>query len=281
MTTQNAYATLAEFKDYWRSRGGEIRADASDDTVIEFLLRAASRLIDSETGRHFYPYYETRYYSVPDGDSLDVRLLKLDNDLLEVDTVTNGDGTVIPSTEYKLVPKNNTPHSGVRLNGTSTYYWTSDASGDTESVISIAGFWGYHNRYSDAWESTTTANEAMDASETDYTVTTHVGFSVGDLIRFDNEMGYVSSIDTNILTILRGVNGTTAATHLTGISISIWKIMDECRNACIEIANAAYNRRFGVSTNNTETITASGIVLSPRDIPPLAADFIRAYRRYV
>lgn len=281
MSTLNAYATLADYKDYIRSRNGNVPADTTDDAIIESLLVSASRYIDSQTGRHFYPFIETRYYSVPGVDEVDPRLLNLDADLLEVITLTNGDGTAIPSTEYKLQPKNSSPHYGIRLNDISTYYWATDASGDSHDVISVAGIWGCHPRYSIAWATITTAAEAMDASETGYDVTAGTDFKVADIIRFDNEFGYISSILSNTLTITRGENGSTATTHLTSIDVKRWKVFEEAKQACLTITDNAYRRRFGQTVTGTETVTASGIVLSPKDIPTMAMAFIKTYRRYV
>lgn len=281
MTTLNAYATLQEYKDFVRSRGGSVQSDSTDDAVIEFLLKSASRYIESATGRNFTPYVETRYYDVPTGEEIDPRLLKVDGDLLEIITLTNGDGTVIPSTEYSLRPKNTTPHFGIRLTDNSTYVWASDGAGDTHDVISVSGFWGYHNHYSSlAWYLGSTAGEAMDASETGLDVASNANFVVGDIIKYDNELSYISALPTNSLTVTRGENGSTATTHLTGISIYIWRVMEEAKNACIEIANSAYRRRFGQNTGESVQVTAAGIVLSPRDVPVTAQDFIRTYRKY-
>jgi hypothetical protein len=281
MTTLNAYATLADFKSYATDRGGEINADTADDTVIERILKAASRYMDTKTGRHFTPYAETLYYDVPMADDLDPRLLKLDDDLLEVITLVNGDGVTIASTEYNLRPKNTSPASGIRLKDNSTYIWASDGAGDIHDVIAVTGIWGFHNRYTSAWSLVTTAAEAMDATETGYDVTDGTSIVRGDLIRFDNELGYVSSVNANSLIITRGENESTAATHLTAINIYAWQIMDEVKNAILEIANTAYKRRFGQSLTSSETISPAGIVLSPRDIPIMAHDFIATYRRYV
>lgn len=280
MTTLNCYATLAEFKSYSTNRGGDVSYDAADDTVIERLLKAASRYVDTKTGRRFTPYVETRYFDVPSADSLDVRTLNLDTDLLEIFSVTNGDGVVIASTEYSLRPRNSSPYRAIRLIDSSTYYWASDSSGDTHDVIAIAGLWGCHDQYSQAWPLATTAAEALDTTETAYDVTDGTGFAVGDLSRFDNELGYISAIATNTLTITRGENLSTAATHLTGINVYVWRVMDEVKNAVLEITNTAYKRRFGQSLTSTETISPAGIVLSPRDIPMMALDFISTYRRY-
>ena len=279
MTTLNSYATLQDFKNYWLSRGGENASDTRDDAVIESLLRTASRYIDSKTGRRFTPYIETRYFDVPSGQ-LDNRLLKTP-DLLEVISITNGDGVTVPSTEYTLRPRNSSPRNGIRLIDNSTYYWTGDGAGDMHDVIAVNAVWGCHDRYSQAWLLGSTAAEAMDATETGYDVTSGTLFGAGNLIRFDNELGYVSAVNTNTLTITRGENNSTAATHLTSINITIWQPMEEARNAVCEIANTAYRRRFGQSTSNTETVTAAGVVLSPRDVPTMAYEFIQTYKAYL
>jgi len=114
MTTINSYATLAEYKAFTVSRGQTVTTDAADDGVIESLLKAASRYIDTQTGRFFYPLVQTRYYDVP-FNTLDSRSLELDGDLLEVITLVNGDGTTIPSTEYALRPRNQSPYVYIRL----------------------------------------------------------------------------------------------------------------------------------------------------------------------
>jgi hypothetical protein len=280
MTTVNSYATLAEYKAFVTARGQTSSTDTADDAVIERLLKASSRYIDNACGRFFYPYVQKRYFSLPDEDDLDLNALKMDADLLEVISITNGDDTDVPSTEYTLRPRNQSPYLYVRMIDNSTYYWTVDSAGDTKDVIEITGIWGFHNRYSAAWMLGSTAAEAMDASETGYDVTSGTLFSIGDLIKFDNELGYVSNVVTNTLTNTRGENGSTAATHLTSINVYIWQYMDEVKTATLETAMQAYKRRFGQSSSNIQTVTAAGVVLTPRDIPAMAVDFIRTFRKY-
>jgi hypothetical protein len=284
VTTLNAYARLDEFKSFFTSRGGStLQTDTTDDSVLEQLLLAASAHLEYETSRRWTPYVETRYFDVPKGDALDPRELKLDDDLLEVLSLTNGDGTSIPSTEYILRQndaRGQTPYNNIRLKDSSTYYWALDSSGDRYGVIAISGIWGRHRRYSSAWLLGSTANEAMDTSETGYDVTSSTNFALGNLIRFDNELGYVSAVGTNTLTITRHENGSDAASHLTGINVYIWQVDPGAKQAALEIANQAKARRFGQSLSNTETVTAAGVVLSPRDIPKIAADFIQNNRRH-
>ena len=280
MTTVNSYASLAEYKAYVTARGQSVTTDTADDAVVERLLKAASRYLDDATGRFFYPYIQTRYFSLPEEEA-DGRTIIMDEDLLEVITLVNGDGTTIPSTEYTLRPRNNTPYLYLRLIDNSTYVWTADSAGSTVDVIAVTGIWGFHNRYTKAWMLGSTANEAMDATEMGYDVTSGTLFLIGDLIRFDNELGYVSGVSSNTLTNTRGENGSTAATHLTGINVNIWQFMDEVKTATLETAMQAYKRRFGQSSSNIQTVTAAGVVLTPRDIPAMAVEFIRTFRKYL
>jgi hypothetical protein len=202
--------------------------------------------------------------------------LDLRDDLLEVISITNGDGTTVTSTQYSLLPSNTTPRQRIRLKDSAVVSWYTDSSGDSVGVIAIEGVWGYHKKYSQAWLLATTANEAMDASETGYDVTSGTPFAIGNLIRFDNELGYVSAVGTNSLTITRGENASTAVTHLTGINIYIWQPMEEAHNAVCEIANNYYKRRFGETSGASPNVTAG---MTSTDVPATAADFIKTCRR--
>ena len=134
MVISNGYSTLAEFKLY----GSITSTNTNDDSVIEDLIESASRFIDAQTGRTFYARTETKYYDVPYG-----RELRLDDDLLTVTTLTNGDGTVITAADYNLIPKNSAPYYAIKLLDTSLLRWQSSSTGGAELIISIVGTWGW------------------------------------------------------------------------------------------------------------------------------------------
>jgi len=134
MAISNGYSTLSEYKAYHDIDS----TDSGDDAVIEDLIEAASRYIDAQSGRTFYARTETRYFSVPSG-----RELRFDDDLLTITTLTNGDGTIIASTEYYFTPRNVTPKYGLKLKESSSVAWYPDSSSNYEYVISILGTWGY------------------------------------------------------------------------------------------------------------------------------------------
>jgi hypothetical protein len=133
MAIANGYATLVEVKAWLKITS----TDATDDTVLEDAVEQASRAIDLFMGRQFYAGTETRYFDVPPGRRLD-----LDKSLLAITTLTNGDASVIASTQYNLWPKNGVRHWAVVMKQTSSIIWQPASSGDTEAVITIAGSWG-------------------------------------------------------------------------------------------------------------------------------------------
>ncbi len=136
MAIVNGYVTLDEFKAYAVIDDEDI--DGDDDGVLEDLIESASRFIDAMTGRTFYAVTDTKYFSVPSG-----RELRLNDDLLTITTLTNGDEVVVDSDEYNLLPKNEFPAYAIKLKGSSTIRWAPDSNADVEFVISVLGTWGW------------------------------------------------------------------------------------------------------------------------------------------
>lgn len=137
MAITNGYATLTEFKAL-----PEITSsNATDDAAIEDLIERASRAIDTYCGTWFYAATLTRYYDTPRG-----RCLELDAPLLTITTLTNGDGSTVANTEYKLWPYNGPHKTEIKLLPSSATIWELSTASDTESAISVAGTWGYCDR---------------------------------------------------------------------------------------------------------------------------------------
>ena len=133
MTVTNGYCTRQEIAS---KLGIE---DTEDDAIIDAVINAVSRNIDAYcSGRTFYARTETRLFDVPYG-----RELVLDDDLLTVTTLTNGDSTVLTTTDYYLWPRNVSPKHKIILKESSSYVWTFDSSGNTEGAISVVGTWGW------------------------------------------------------------------------------------------------------------------------------------------
>lgn len=272
----NAYATLTDLKNWRRSGGTDLVADTTDDIVMSDLLEGASRFIDEQACRHFYPTIETRSFDLP-GD----RELWFDDDLLELTTLTNGDDTTIASSEYILQPTNYYPKYALKLRQASSIVWLYDDDGNTEQVLDVLGFWGYHDQYSKrAWHLGGTLGAAM-ADTTTLTLTMTAGHTLaaGNIIKIDSELLIVSSIDANTITaVARGDNGSTAATHLINAPVYIWQPMQTVWQATLEIANQAYGRRHGTNQGGVAQVTAAGVVITPQDVPATAARTIKNLR---
>ena len=65
----------------------------------------------------------------------------------------------------------------------------------------------------------------------------------GHTILVDDEQMYVQSYSTNTLTVVRGVNGTTAATHLTGQPISVYQYPSVVAQAALMQVSRQWGRR--------------------------------------
>ncbi|KKL66442.1 hypothetical protein LCGC14_2144920 [marine sediment metagenome] len=134
MAISNGYATLQEYKDY----ADITSTDATDDGALEDLIETASRFIDTQTLRTFYARTETRRFDVPNG-----RTLTLDDDLISITTLTNGDNEVLTTSDYILEPANVTPKFAIILKQSSTKRWELDSNSNSEQVIDVAGSWGW------------------------------------------------------------------------------------------------------------------------------------------
>ena len=93
-------------------------------------------------------------------------------------------------------------------------------------------------------------------------------------------MFIVETVSTNTITPkARGDNGSTAATHDNGTTVYEWMPNSDIVLACKQIAQNVW-KRFGRNQGQDENIvTASGVVITPRDIPGLAMSAIKRYRK--
>ena len=136
-----AYVSVADMKTFL-----EITS-SSDDALLADIIEAASRAVDRMVNRTFEASTNTtrKFTPLPQryGGNIqsDGRTLMFDEDLCALTSITNGDGNVIPSTEYYLVAPNSTVYYGVALKTLSTYNWT--YTGSPEQSVLITGKWAY------------------------------------------------------------------------------------------------------------------------------------------
>ena len=119
-------------------------------------------------------------------------------------------------------------------------------------------------RSANAAVATTTA-EALDATETEIDLTSASGFPTGGgLVLIGSEVISYTGVSTNTLTgCVRGANGTTAATHLTGVAASYLEqiISPPVRLRAISIASNAGGAGLVTLCSN------DGVTLLTGDVP--------------
>jgi len=130
-----AYATLPELRAYLNIA----TADTADDVLLGRVLNNAQSAIDTYCGWQFEAHTATRLYD----SEADVvgSVLNLDEPLLSITTLTNGDADVLTAAEYFLLPHNSVPKWGIQLRPSTGLYWTYTT--DHEQAISVVGTWGY------------------------------------------------------------------------------------------------------------------------------------------
>ena len=264
MTLRAEYCTVQDLRSTYL--GAERTAD---DVLLLDMVRAVCRDMDDLSVKRHFPRVETRYFDVPSDRELD-----LDDWLLAVTTLTNGDAAAIASSEYNLHPKNQTPYRALRLKAGSDVAWEPDSDGNTESVIALAGVWGYHRDYAHAWETLITLSGALTADATTLTLAASGGKG-GELWRIDSEYLYAGAVlDTAASALVRGVNGSTASVHSDGATIYRWSVPANLELLCRQAAAATYKLRDNPSG---EAVSIDGHTFhTPRDVRPWLAKQLAA-----
>jgi hypothetical protein len=125
--------------------------------------------------------------------------------------------TYLNSNQYNIAVGSPATSSGTTGAATFTYQITSGLATYTVATGWGAGTWGGFVSGS----ATTTLNEDLDTSETSIDVVSASGLTASGTIVIDTESITYSGISTNTLTgCTRGANGTAAATHLTGATVT-------------------------------------------------------------
>lgn len=279
MTTRLEYSTVTDVR-----LSTLIESGSTDDALILFYIRASSRDIGDEANkRNFAPIIDTHYFDAPYAGGwwplamtghtnlsyntkiTGSRELKFDGDLLELTTLTNGDGSVIASTNYVLDPYNDTPKQKLSLLRSSGISFLPTATADYLKALSVLGVWGYHDDYANAWvDSSTTLGAAITtAGQTTFTSSAGASLKAGWLIKIDSEYLYIVSVATNTVTVQRGVNGSTAATHLISAPVYYWETMFQIESICRQATVLYYNLR---KNPGTAMIVDGHTISKPSDV---------------
>ena len=221
----NAYVSL----DTLKSSGVLNITGTGDDTRLRTLIENVSRMADRYCNRHFFVLSATRKF---DGDGTLALLLP---DLVSIDASgvkTDDDKdrtfeTTWAATDYLLLPSNADPASAGNPQSRPYSRIEVDVDAGTKSgfpagrqTVQIAGQWGFWRHLARATE---TADAIADATTTSVTVSSRADVEAGHTLLIDSEQVYVQSYSGNTLTVVRGTNGTTAASHSGGVAIDIYE----------------------------------------------------------
>jgi hypothetical protein len=202
----NCYATVDDMQS---------RLSVSEN--VEYfltLLNAASRVADQMSGRHFYTETATKYFSgthhpflvLPDLQS--VTTLKTD----PIRNETYSDSWV-EGTDYVLEPQDKYPRMKLRKKVHMPNGFTLIGG---KAWLEITGVWGAGNmRNANPWILITGTATVADGTTTTLTLSSGHGVKAGMTIKIGSEQLFVSASATTTATVIRGVNGTTAAAHTT------------------------------------------------------------------
>lgn len=153
------------------------RSNARVDKAIE----AASRQLEGDLHRRFYPEIATRYFDWPDQYARPWRLWLDDSELISLTSISSG-GVSIPTGNINLEPnRNGPPYNRVEIR-----FDTSSAFGGgstTQRDVTITGLWGY----SDGDSAVATAAAGIGSSATTLVVSDSAGIGVGQLLRIGAE----------------------------------------------------------------------------------------------
>lgn len=234
----------------------------------------ASRAIEDVTGRTFVPVTATKYFDAP--VRCPDRLFLEYDDLLSITTLEDQTGA-ITSADYWLYPLNMTPRHSIVLN-TTDLGRAFEYDDDPEKAITITGQWGYCN---DTVATGLTLGAAIiNTTGTSITLSSTT-CETGWTLLIDSEALFVSAVSGNVATVERGVNGTTAATHLNGAAVSRYVVPADVEQACLEIAMYSNNTRAAGGIRQESIGEYSVTYGTSAAMPASAQAALRRYRRLV
>jgi len=170
-------------------------------------------------------------------------VIPLDGWLVSTTTVTayddtdRGASTVLTegyANDFFLMPYNSAPKTIFKLNED-----TSNTLDAGQQTLSILGSWGYT---ADTL-SVTTADAISSTTATSISVTSATDLGPAQTILVDSEQMYITAISGNTLTVQRGVNGTSGATHSGGAGLTRYDYPELVVQACLDIAKLTFRNR--------------------------------------
>lgn len=241
----------------------------TQDVRLKRLIERASAYLESAARRWFVPVTDTRSFDAPAGAQ---DPLVLDQDLLNLTAISDGGGAVA-LTDVVLYPLN-----AVRVRVIELAPAESWETGTTaQAAISVTGLWGYGADLD--------ATGAILAAAITSTTATTITVSDGSLIEtgwcllIDSEQLFVVGISGATITVLRGNNGTTAATHSNAAPVYRYVPAPAIEEATVVLATLWYHWQGAGGVKSKEIGDYSVSYVDGWPIPDVVVRVVQQHRR--
>jgi hypothetical protein len=226
--------------------GNEATEWADWYTLVRRYCFDYSKILEEQIGRTFVPYTATKTDYFRDlwlnGEFYregGAYVYHLPDDLLEVSTIT-ANSTSVGSSVY-------------RVQGAEYPYRTLLFDPDTfpsfdydfDTSLIVAGVWGVADDPNKLYVVTDALNGLVNATTTELTLDNVDDFQVYQYIRIDSELMFITAIDTDNekLTVERGVNGYTAASHDDDSDVEVWQVVYDVQELATRMVAYHMKRR--------------------------------------
>lgn len=224
-------------------------SETDDDALLKDFIINASAEFCAAVRRTPMVYFAEHRFDYSKENVKNSRLLMVDEDLLAIATIDNGDGSAVLAANTLTKPANGYPRYGVIL---TVDAWARGTI--AEQCIGVEGWWGYVPHYSYCWETVMLlpVGELEDAVATTIDVAEGSGalFEIGQYILADDEIMQVTAIEAVViseeltidrLTVERNVLGTTAAAHTPGTTVlKVYRQLADIRDAVVNMVVYKY-----------------------------------------
>lgn len=234
---RSLYGDLAKLKD--RSLLDDPAGGTDFDDELWELLLASSDWVDNYCNRHFYPRVQTLELDGPT-PGMDTTEMLIP-DLISLTTLKADENEDLTfevtwaTTDFWLLPYNAEPTElwgraytriGTRAKGAKTAFLSG------ERIYEFAGVWGFR-QFEEASGSLIDQGAGYTSSATVIVVDNGTDFSIGQTIYIATEALLITAISGNGLTVVRGMNGTTAASISDDDAVNILRIPPSVERACL------------------------------------------------
>jgi len=253
---ENVYVSVPRFKQELGAQDGGSAVDDRDPSFLR-LLESVSRGIDRECGREFFSRVGIRYCASGEhqlnlgADGLHYGVMPgFDIVSLSAVGIDQGAGTfaqpLVETTDYYLYDWNRPAHTPALFLINNRYSIVRTSFSPLPRGTRLTGVFGYSHELEAA---DTLAAAMIDTTGTTLTLTTGGEVGLGDTIVIDSEQMPVNAVSGKTVTVSRGLNGSTAATHLISATVNRRRYSRDIEEATVLQAVRFYRQKQSGGAN--------------------------------